>query len=166
VGEVTGRAVRLDTIVWPGGELVVAGLSARARSVFRIVTALAPPFVMEGELDEDGQCLRGLACHRVLTSDKDNLTLVFNEMETHERLEEEEEELRALSTLSHWLSQSSFSACDAAEFVCDDNGFGIPTSNFLQSEQILGLHKNFKMLLTTRLFSIYRKACSGSPSVI
>ncbi|PNF41769.1 hypothetical protein B7P43_G03443, partial [Cryptotermes secundus] len=96
VGEVTGRAVRLDTIVWPGGELVVAGLSARARSVFRIVTALAPPFVMEGELDEDGQCLRGLPCHRVLTSDKDNLTLVFNEMETQERLEEEDEELRAL----------------------------------------------------------------------
>ena len=99
VGEVTGRDVRLDTIVWPGGDLVVAGLSARARSVFRIVTALAPPFVMESELDEDGQCLRGLPCHRVLTSDKDNLTLVFNEMETHERLEEEEEELCALSTL-------------------------------------------------------------------
>ena len=99
MGEVTGRDVRLDTIVWPGGDLVVAGLSARARSVFRIVTALAPPFVMESELDEDGQCLRGLPCHRVLTSDKDNLTLVFNEMETHERLEEEEEELCALSTL-------------------------------------------------------------------
>ncbi|XP_044743459.1 uncharacterized protein LOC123305723 isoform X2 [Chrysoperla carnea] len=47
---------------------------------------------MESELDEDGQCLRGLPCHRVLTSDKDNLTLVFNEMETHERLEEEEDE--------------------------------------------------------------------------
>ncbi|KDR14505.1 hypothetical protein L798_10206 [Zootermopsis nevadensis] len=90
VGEVVGRGVRLDTIVWPGGDLVVAGLSPRARSVFRIVTALAPPFVMEGELDEDGQCLRGLPCHRVLTSDKDNLTLVFNEMETNERLEEEE----------------------------------------------------------------------------
>jgi ionotropic glutamate receptor NMDA 3A len=99
VGEVIGRAVRLDTIVWPGGDLVVAGLSARTRSVFRIVTALAPPFVMEGELDEDGQCLRGLPCHRVLTSDKDNLTLVFNEMDTHERLEDEEEELCALSTL-------------------------------------------------------------------
>ncbi|KAK7872804.1 hypothetical protein R5R35_011925 [Gryllus longicercus] len=95
VGEVVGRAVRLDTIVWPGGELVVAGLSARARSVFRVVTALAPPFVMEGELDEDGQCLRGLPCHRVLTSDKDNLTLVFNELETQERLDDAEEELGA-----------------------------------------------------------------------
>lgn len=33
--------------------------------MFRIVTALAPPFVMESELDEDGLCLRGLPCHRV-----------------------------------------------------------------------------------------------------
>lgn len=31
----------------------------------------------------------GLPCHRVLTSDKDNLTLVFNEMQ---RLEEEQED--------------------------------------------------------------------------
>lgn len=36
---------------------------------------------MEGELDEDGQCLRGLACHRPETSDRDNLTLAFNEFE-------------------------------------------------------------------------------------
>ncbi|KAF5281606.1 hypothetical protein FQR65_LT02926 [Abscondita terminalis] len=89
VGVVSGRSVRLDTIIWPGGDLSVAAVSSRARSVFRVVTALAPPFVMEGELDEDGQCLRGLPCHRVLTSDKDNLTLVFNEMEMQERLEEE-----------------------------------------------------------------------------
>lgn len=61
------------------------------RSVFRVVTSLAPPFVMEGELDEDGQCLRGLECHRLLTSDKDNLTLVFNEMERLEDAEEESE---------------------------------------------------------------------------
>lgn len=55
----TGRTVHLDTIVWPGGGIVVAGLSSQARSVFRVVTALAPPFVMESGLDEDGQCLRG-----------------------------------------------------------------------------------------------------------
>ncbi|KAJ3643371.1 hypothetical protein Zmor_026086 [Zophobas morio] len=89
VGMVSGRSVRLDTIIWPGGDLSVAAVSSRARTVFRVVTALAPPFVMESELDEDGQCLRGLPCHRVLTSDKDNLTLVFNEMQ---RLEEEEDE--------------------------------------------------------------------------
>lgn len=62
---VSASSVRLDTIVWPGGDIVVSGLSARAKSVFRIVTALAPPFVMESELDEDGLCLRGLSCHRV-----------------------------------------------------------------------------------------------------
>lgn len=55
----TGRTVHLDTIVWPGGGIVVSGLSSQARSVFRVVTALAPPFVMESSLDEDGQCLRG-----------------------------------------------------------------------------------------------------------
>ncbi|CAK1604293.1 unnamed protein product [Parnassius mnemosyne] len=81
VGQVKGRKVQLHTIVWPGGHLVAHGQSAGARTIFRIVTALAPPFVMEGELDEDGQCLRGLTCHRPQTSDRDNLTLVFNELE-------------------------------------------------------------------------------------
>lgn len=81
VGRVHGRSVRLHTIVWPGGRLVAHGQSAGARTIFRIVTALAPPFVMEGELDEDGQCLRGLPCHRPQTSDRDNLTLAFNELE-------------------------------------------------------------------------------------
>ncbi|KAK6640098.1 hypothetical protein RUM43_008375 [Polyplax serrata] len=93
VGKVLGKSAHLNTIVWPGGDLVASALSARTRSVFRIVTALAPPFVMEGALDEDGQCLRGVICHRVLNSDKDNLTLVFNEMETQERMEDEVEEL-------------------------------------------------------------------------
>ncbi|KAL1498139.1 hypothetical protein ABEB36_008987 [Hypothenemus hampei] len=92
VGLVSGRLVRLDTIIWPGGDLSVAAVSIRARTVFRVVTALAPPFVMESELDEDGQCLRGLPCHRVLTSDKDNLTLVFNEMQKIEDEEEKEED--------------------------------------------------------------------------
>ncbi|KAG7299762.1 hypothetical protein JYU34_016772 [Plutella xylostella] len=81
VGHVLGRSVRLHTIVWPGGRLVAHGQSAGARTIFRIVTAISPPFVMEGELDEDGQCLRGLACHRPETSDRDNLTLAFNEFE-------------------------------------------------------------------------------------
>lgn len=81
VGSIIGRTVRLHTIVWPGGRLVAHGQSSGARTIFRIVTALAPPFVMEGELDEDGQCLRGLLCHRPQTSDRDNLTLVFNVLE-------------------------------------------------------------------------------------
>lgn len=68
VGLVSGRSVHLDTIVWPGGDIVVSGLSARARSVFRVVTALAPPFVMESDLDEDGLCLRGLPCHRLAST--------------------------------------------------------------------------------------------------
>lgn len=110
VGLVSGRNVHLDTIVWPGGDIVVSGLSARARSVFRVVTALAPPFVMESELDEDGLCLRGLPCHRLSTSGaifllcvlcaaflclcylfagRHNLTLMFNAIETSDRLMED-----------------------------------------------------------------------------
>ncbi|GBP15073.1 Glutamate receptor ionotropic, NMDA 3A [Eumeta japonica] len=81
VGQILGRSVQLHTIVWPGGRLVALGQSADARTIFRIVTALAPPFVMEGELDEDGQCLRGLPCHLPRTSDRDNLTLAFNDLE-------------------------------------------------------------------------------------
>lgn len=52
----------------PGGDIVVSGLSANARSVFRVVTSISPPFVMESNLDEDGLCLRGLPCHRISTS--------------------------------------------------------------------------------------------------
>ncbi|XP_066145804.1 uncharacterized protein [Euwallacea fornicatus] len=100
VGLVSGRSVRLDTIIWPGGDLSVAAVSTRARTVFRVVTALAPPFVMESELDEDGQCLRGLPCHRVLTADKDNLTLVFSQMKKDEEEEEQEEERRDDETTS------------------------------------------------------------------
>lgn len=81
VGRIQGRNVKLHTIIWPGGRLVAQGQSDGARTIFRIVTALAPPFVMEGELDEDGQCLRGLPCHRPQTSDRDNLTLAFNDLD-------------------------------------------------------------------------------------
>ncbi|XP_055306714.1 glutamate receptor ionotropic, NMDA 3A-like isoform X2 [Sitodiplosis mosellana] len=89
VGLVSASSVQLDTIVWPGGDIVVSGLSAGARTVFRIVTALAPPFVMESELDEDGLCLRGLPCHRVSPVGRHNLTLMFNAIETRDRLEED-----------------------------------------------------------------------------
>lgn len=51
--------VHLETIVWPGGDIIPVSTGRGSRSIFRIVTAFAPPFVMIGELDEDGQCLRG-----------------------------------------------------------------------------------------------------------
>lgn len=35
VGKVMGRSAHLNTIVWPGGDLVASALSARTRSVFR-----------------------------------------------------------------------------------------------------------------------------------
>ncbi|XP_046678096.1 uncharacterized protein LOC124365971 isoform X2 [Homalodisca vitripennis] len=103
VGDIVGQSVHLDTVVWPGGDLVPVSTTRGVRSVFRVVTALAPPFVMESELDEDGQCLRGLECHRLLTSDKDNLTLVFNEMDRLEDAEDEE-----LSEKDFWAMGSIF----------------------------------------------------------
>lgn len=53
-------SVHLETIVWPGGDIIPVSTGRGSRSIFRIVTAFAPPFVMIGELDEDGQCLRGM----------------------------------------------------------------------------------------------------------
>lgn len=70
----------------------IPGLSARSRTVFRIVTALAPPFVMESALDEDGLCLRGLPCHRLRPGVEHNLTLMFNAIETRDRKTEDAEE--------------------------------------------------------------------------
>lgn len=92
VGSVLGKEVQLDTIVWPGGDIVVSGLTAQPRSVFRIVTALSPPFVMEANADEHGHCLRGLVCRLITiggSGDKHNLTLMFNAIETRGRLEED-----------------------------------------------------------------------------
>lgn len=89
VGLISGKTVHLDTIVWPGGDIVVSGLSVKSRSIFRIVTALSPPFVMETRLEDDGICLRGLMCYRVYTTGRHNLTVLFNTIEIHHRLREE-----------------------------------------------------------------------------
>ncbi|XP_037926578.1 uncharacterized protein LOC119661346 isoform X2 [Hermetia illucens] len=89
VGSISGTNVQLDTIVWPGGDIVVSGLSVQSKTIFRIVTSLAPPFVMQSELDEDGLCLRGLPCHRLSPSAPHNLTLMFNAIETRDRFEED-----------------------------------------------------------------------------
>lgn len=79
VGLITGKQVQLDTIVWPGGDIVVSGATSQPRSMFRIVTALAPPFVMRAEADVNGQCLRGLQCQEIVKlPDKQNVTLIFN----------------------------------------------------------------------------------------
>jgi ionotropic glutamate receptor NMDA 3A len=104
VGLVSGRNVHLDTIVWPGGDIVVSGkihrmkiknniltsthflgLSAKARSKFRIVTALAPPFVMETVIGDSGTCLRGLVCHRIIQTGQQNLSAIFNSIEIENR---------------------------------------------------------------------------------
>ncbi|XP_058833780.1 uncharacterized protein LOC131691421 isoform X2 [Topomyia yanbarensis] len=88
VGFISGRNVHLDTIVWPSGDIVVTGLSSKARSVFRIVVALAPPFVMETETGPNERCLRGVLCYQMYTSGRHNLSQIFNSIETLKRLKE------------------------------------------------------------------------------
>ncbi|KAL7291178.1 hypothetical protein TKK_0015093 [Trichogramma kaykai] len=60
-----GRTVRLDTIIWPGGGIVPAYIEQGREKIgmpsYKIVTALAPPFVMITNLQQ-GACLRGLVC--------------------------------------------------------------------------------------------------------
>ncbi|XP_062544859.1 uncharacterized protein LOC134211716 isoform X2 [Armigeres subalbatus] len=85
VGFISGRNVHLDTIVWPSGDIVVTGLLSKARSVFRVVVAVAPPFVMETELTDQEQCLRGILCYKVYITGRQNLTQMFNKIEIQRR---------------------------------------------------------------------------------
>ncbi|XP_058457462.1 glutamate receptor ionotropic, NMDA 3A-like isoform X7 [Malaya genurostris] len=85
VGFVSGRNVHLDTIVWPNGDIVVTGLPSKARFVFRIVVALAPPFVMETKIGDNEKCLRGVLCYQMYNSGRTNLSHVFNLIETRKR---------------------------------------------------------------------------------
>ncbi|XP_035788210.1 uncharacterized protein LOC118464730 isoform X2 [Anopheles albimanus] len=86
VGLITGRSVHLDTIIWPGGDVTVSGLTGKAKTKFRVVVSVAPPFVMESPVNEEGQCLRGLVCYKIFTTGRHNLTLMFNEIERRNRL--------------------------------------------------------------------------------
>lgn len=62
-----GKEVHLDTIIWPGGGIVPAYLEQGGEKIgmpmYRIVTALAPPFTMVTNLQE-GLCLRGVFCRQ------------------------------------------------------------------------------------------------------
>ncbi|XP_053663885.1 uncharacterized protein LOC128713047 [Anopheles marshallii] len=88
VGLITGRLVHLDTIIWPGGDVTVSGLAGKAKTMFRVVVSVAPPFVMESPVNEEGECLRGLICYQIHTTGRHNLTLMFNEIERRNRLRE------------------------------------------------------------------------------
>lgn len=74
-----GQLVKLDSVVWAGGKMVPAvGLGRRA--VYRVVTAIGPPFVMHAPLQQDRQCLRGVQCYQMTTSNKDNITMIFKDV--------------------------------------------------------------------------------------
>lgn len=68
--------------------LRILGLAGKAKTMFRVVVSVAPPFVMESSVNEEGQCLRGLICYQIYTTGRHNLTLMFNEIERRNRLRE------------------------------------------------------------------------------
>lgn len=65
-----GKEVHLDTIIWPGGGIMPAYLEQGGEKIgmpmYRIVTALAPPFTMVTNIQE-GLCLRGVFCRQGTT---------------------------------------------------------------------------------------------------
>lgn len=64
VGNITGgNRITLDAVVWPGGSVV--GPTATSRACLRVVTALAPPFVMAVDIQPNGACIRGVPCLRL-----------------------------------------------------------------------------------------------------
>lgn len=62
--------VHLDTIRWPGGGI----LSARAKELksYRIVSIIAPPFVMAIDSFDNKSCEKGLPCLKVQTNNQVN----------------------------------------------------------------------------------------------
>lgn len=73
--------VKLDSVVWAGGQMV-PGAGPGRRAVYRVVSAIGPPFVMHAPLQRDRQCLRGIRCYRMTTTGKDNVTMVFKDVAT------------------------------------------------------------------------------------
>ena len=61
-------SVQLRTIQWPGGGIF--GPGDRPSKTYRIVTIIAPPFVMNAEADDNKTCVKGLPCLNVNTTNK------------------------------------------------------------------------------------------------
>lgn len=74
-----GQLVKLDSVVWAGGKMVPASDLGR-RAVYRVVTAIGPPFVMHAPLQQDRQCLRGIQCYQMTTTNKDNITMILKDV--------------------------------------------------------------------------------------
>ena len=60
--------VHLETIRWPGGGIF--GPGERASKSYRVVTIVAPPFVMEAEAEDNRTCVKGFPCLKVNTNNK------------------------------------------------------------------------------------------------
>ncbi|XP_050436256.1 glutamate receptor ionotropic, NMDA 3A-like isoform X2 [Adelges cooleyi] len=73
------QTVKLDSVVWAGGKMV-PGVGVNRQAVYRVVTAIGPPFVMRAPMQQDWQCLRGVRCYQMTTTNKDNITMTFKDI--------------------------------------------------------------------------------------
>ncbi|XP_050537258.1 glutamate receptor ionotropic, NMDA 3A-like isoform X2 [Daktulosphaira vitifoliae] len=73
------QIVKLDSVVWAGNKMI-SGVGIGRKAVYRVVTAIGPPFVMHAPLPQDRQCLRGIRCYQMTTTDKDNITMIFKDI--------------------------------------------------------------------------------------
>ena len=78
VGNYNKGTLKVNTIIWPGE--TTAGPSDRGQRLLRVVTNIAPPFVMEHD-STGGTCSRSVPCLRVFTDDinKDTLDSIFED---------------------------------------------------------------------------------------
>lgn len=72
LGNVSGGRVAIDAVIWPGNTLV--GPSPSSPSLWRVVTARSPPFVMTTEALANHTCLVGVPCLRIATNKKEDLS--------------------------------------------------------------------------------------------
>lgn len=59
---------------------MIPGVGMGRKAVYRVVTAIGPPFVMNAPLQQDRQCLRGVRCYQMSTTDKDNITMILKDI--------------------------------------------------------------------------------------
>ena len=76
MGSYTAGNLKTNAIIWPGE--TIAGPSDRGQRLLRVVTNIAPPFVMEHEAAA-GKCSRSVPCLRVYTKDKETLDNIFDD---------------------------------------------------------------------------------------
>ncbi|GAB6031603.1 hypothetical protein CHUAL_009367 [Chamberlinius hualienensis] len=79
LGNVTAGRVSMEAVIWPGSKLT--GPSPFASGLWRVVTVHSPPFVMTSEALANHTCLVGVACLKVSTNNKEELSAISADFE-------------------------------------------------------------------------------------